>query len=253
MKYKIINHDIKAETIELLAVEILKEINISNSASIICSWYALFEDIYSTIFNLNYISKEYRKNLTRGTRKKLAHEYRKIKVINMYDFIGTDNIELLELSTYRKFKMVLDREIEFASFRSPDLEKINSELLINPSNFDRTIKSFTNGRIGLAIVYINRAGEIPYIENYVENIGTNLTSLDEIQIEELKNEYRIKIAPEQTINCGNRCLTKSHKIIALIEAEALQFLTNDDLENSTTASIKTLRQHDNVIYIVKSW
>ncbi len=253
MKYKIINHENIKDTVTLIAEEILNDINVSSSSSIICPWYKMMDKVYNSIFNLEKGPKEYKKNIPRVLRKKIVKEYQNIKLINMYDFIGSDNLELSDLSTYDKFLDFLNPKIEFCSFRDVDQDKINKELLINPSDFDRTIKTFSSGRIGLSVVYIDKDGEIPFIENYVENIGTNLTSIEDAKAEELKAKFNIKKYPEQTINCGNRCLTKSHKIIALIESEALKFLTNEEFEKTSSASIKTLREHDNVTYVIKSW
>lgn len=254
MKYKIINHDTISETIELIGNEILEELKTSENVSTILPWYPELNLIYRNLFNFNAISGKWaKKNVSKKIRKKLPKYFNQIKIINMYDFIGPDNIEFFQISTYQKFFEILDKNIDFCSFRLKDESRINKELLINPSDFDKTIKIFTNGRISFSIVYINKDGNIPYIENYVENIGTNLSAIDEKEAEDLMEVFKLNNAPEQSINCGNRCLTKSHKIIAIIEKDALKYLINEEYEKNPSASIKTLRNHDNVLYVVKGW
>ncbi|MGL5640258.1 MAG: hypothetical protein ACRDCD_01180 [Mycoplasmoidaceae bacterium] len=254
MKYKIINHDTISETIDLIGNEILEELKTAENVSCILPWYPNLDLIYRTLFNYNTISGKWaKKNINKKIRKKLPKDYNKIKIINMYDFIGQDSIEFFQVSTYQKFFEILDNEINFCSFRLKDESRINKELLINPSDFDKKIKVFTNGRISFSVVFIDKDGNIPYIENYVENIGTNLSAIDEKGAENLMEIFKLNNAPEQSINCGNRSLTKSHKIIAIIEKEALKYLTNEQYEKNPSASMKTLRSHDNVLYIVKSW
>ncbi|MGL5246273.1 MAG: hypothetical protein ACRC8C_01745 [Mycoplasmoidaceae bacterium] len=254
MKYKIINHDTISETIDLIGNEILEELKITENVSCILPWHPDLDIIYRSLFNSNTISGKWaKKNVSKKIRKKLPKEFNKIKIINMYDFIGSDNIQFFHISTYQKFFEILDSEINFCSFGLKDEAKINKELLISPSDFDKTIKVFTNGRISFSVVFIDKDGNIPYIENYVENIGTNLSAIDEKEAENLMEIFNLKEAPNQSINCGNRSLTKSHKIIAIIEKEALKYLTNEQYEKNPSASMKTLRNHDNVLYVVKSW
>ncbi|MGL5591531.1 MAG: hypothetical protein ACRDCF_02220 [Mycoplasmoidaceae bacterium] len=254
MKYKIINHDTISETIDFIGNEILEELKTAENVSCILPWYPNLDFVYRCLFNYNTLSSKWaKKNISKKIRKKLPKEFNKIKIINMYDFIGPDNIEFFQVSTYQKFFEILDSQIQFCSFRLKDEPRINKELLISPSDFDKTIKVFTNGRISFSTVFIDKDGNIPYIENYVENIGTNLSAIDEKEAENLMEIFKLNNAPEQSINCGNRSLTKSHKIIAIIEKEALKYLTNEQYEKNPSASMKTLRNHDNVLYIVKSW
>lgn len=254
MKYKIINNDTISETIDVIGNEILEELKTSESVSIISPWYPELDLFYRGLFNLNVMSGKWaKKNISKKIRKKLPKEFEKVRIVNMYDFIGPDNIEFFQVSTYQKFFEILDKKINFCSFRLKDESRINKELLINPSDFDKTIKAFTNGRISFSIVFIDKDGNIPFVENYVENIGTNLSAIDEKEAENLMENFKLNKAPEQSINCGNRCLTKSHKIIAIMEKEALKYLTNEQYERNPSASMKTLRSHDNVLYIVKGW
>ena len=244
MKYKIID----SCSHENIAITILKNEflnNLNSPISILGWWSNDFANIYKALFDINSISKHEKKNIIKKSKiKKINKSYKNIELINAYEFLKFTNENELSYSTKLNFKNVINNDINFISFDVNENNKIDDELIECPHNFDENIKNIINNSHSIAIITLDKYGYIPFIESFIDNIGCNISTIDfEGNVED--NE---KINFEQTINIGTKFLSKCKSIYVIINSIiAEEILSN----NKNTIVSRMLKNHDNVIYIVK--
>ncbi len=242
MKYQITNYSSDFK----IAADIIENclaLADNNKISVLAWWSEELRPVYETIFNIKNASKSETKQIGFFERKKLAKLYSKINLINMYEFLSSEKEELSVFSTARNFNEIIDQGINFTTFDVDEDGKIDLELLATPHIFDEKIKSQCENSYDIAIFKIDRENLIPYMECFVDGIGTNITSINyEDWTEQEESLF------EQTINIGVKFLSKCKKIFIIVNEEEV----NDIFVNEKNTVIsRMLKSHDNVIYMIK--
>ncbi len=243
MKYQIINCNDDIEIgLYLLEKVILSSYNNSN-CTVLSYWSDSLSEIYKIIFNFNAVDKKIKKIIKRKDRSRIENLYNDLSLINMYEYLGSEKEELNFFSTERNFKETIDKKINFISFSTDENGKIDIDLLMTPHNHDKKIKSYSDKLFSLAIIKLNSDNVIPFVESYVENIGTNISS---IEFEDWTEKEDDKF--DQTINVGTKFLSNCKKIcVVLDESEVNDIFRN---EKNTVVS-RILKSHDDVTYFIK--
>lgn len=242
MKYQIINcNDDQEIGLYLLEKVILSSHN--NQINILSYWSDSLASVYDVIFNFKSNDKKIKKELKRKDRKKVEDLYNDMTLINMYEFLGVEKKELDLFSTEKNFKQIINKNINLISFDTDDSGKIDIDLLMTPHNHDKKIKLYNDKMFDLAIIKINDDNIIPFVECYVENIGTNISSIEFDDWTE-KEDWHF----DQTINIGTKFLSNCKKICVILnEYEVKDIFGN---EKNTVIS-RILKSHDDVTYLIK--
>lgn len=244
MKYKIIDsYSDDNIAITILKNEILN--NLNSPISILGWWSSDFINIYKALFDIKSIPKYEKKNIIKRSEiKKIIKSYKNIELVNAYEFLKFNNENELSYSTKFNFQNVINNNINFISFDVNENNKIIDDLIECPHNFDENIKNIVNNSHSIAIITLDKYGYIPFIESFIDNIGCNISTIDfEGNLEDNK-----KLNFEQTINIGTKFFSKCKSIYVIIDPIiAEETLSN----NKNTIVSRMLKNHNNVIYIVR--
>lgn len=211
-----------------------KNIFIKNSQKIIFCYDESIAEIISLLFLKN--KKNSKHELKKQDYKFLKkYKWKYLSIINGYEFISNNFDYEKKLCSY-KLKEIFNKNINFINFNFKN-NSIDNELIINPVNHDNII--LKNDKINASIFYLNENGEINFFENYVDNIGTNIISIERDD----ENNFI------QCINIGNRNILKSDKIVVFTKQKVFNKIIKNELNNST---IKTIKKHSNVTYILEN-
>lgn len=243
MKYQIINCNDDVEIgLYLLEKVILSSYN-NNNCKILSYWSDSFKEIYKIIFNFDESDKKIKKLIKRKEKKQIENLYNDLTLVNMYEFLGSEKEELNSFSTERNFRECIDKRINFISFSTDENGKIDIDLLMCPHNHDKKIKSCSENIFNLAIIRIDSSNMIPFVECYIENIGTNISSINFDDWTENEDEKF-----DQTINIGTKFLSNCKKICVILDESEIKDIFGN--EKNTVIS-RILKSHDNVTYLIK--
>ncbi len=242
MKYQITNYTSDVKIAQDI-IEYCLSLKDNKKISVLAWWSEDLRIVYETIFNLKNADKNDTKQIGFFERKKMVKLYPQINFINMYEFLSSEREELNQFSTVRNFTEIIDPEINFTSFDVDQDGKIDSELLATPHIFDDKIKTQCQNQYDMAIFKIDSENLIPFLECFIDGIGTNITSINyEDWTEQEESLF------EQTINIGVKFLSKCKKIFIIVNEEEV----NDIFVNEKNTVIsRMLKAHDNVTYMIK--
>lgn len=243
MKYQIVNCNSDNEIGFYILENVLIPSYHNNNLSILGYWLESYKDIYNIIFNFNSLDRKNQKNIKRRDRKIINNIYSNLTLINMYEFLGTEKPGLEIFSTKQNFISTIDNSINFLSFNTDNTGKVDIDLLVSPHNYDKKIKSVNNSMFDLAIFKIDSNNVIPFLECYVENIGTNISSLEfDDWTESSETNF------DQSINIGTKFLSCCKKICVILDESEIVDIFNN--EKNTIIS-RLLKTHDDVTYLIK--